>query len=577
MISLDYSQYPNEPIQDVHSNNSSDSAAKLLRSSITNNDITSITSANLTPDNITSSVAANNKDNRNKSAYQNPLQNTKQINTNKRNSVTFNDSGQNPVGNINNMAFIANTQTTKNNKNSLSNLNSNNIGKSFEDYNQFEKDNELSLNPYSLAPSTIPPFALEANFNKLQLKNPQRISDADMLNRIDPRIKLKDPFLVSNNNNAWVVFTSKIGSNTSYSYDKKVHYKKGAKSFDTYKIDKNRKSNNGVEHKNNSSSGFSVSRKSTRVAPTSQPSSSSLSYSSLSKGSSSSNECNLEKLASEVFVDLEGEWGGKKRLEAVLNGPDLATHQFKNDKERRQWNSYAHQIRDLYYSNDKKKRSSQRFSVGNKEKLQEYLNRQFSERNGGRPIFNFRKKRKLRPYLKRLLFDNRYFLLSLRLSIGVFCVVSLALAVRIFDISRSDIESIDFRLTQQPSTIMTICVSTIALAYIIYIAYDEFTGQPLGLRDPLGKLRLLLLDLLFIIFSSANLALSFNTMLDHRWACHPLTSQEIATKDDLPKIGFLCRKQKALSSFLFVVLFFWISTFTLSIVRVVSRVSGQPD
>ena len=55
-------------------------------------------------------------------------------------------------------------------------------------------------------------------------------------------------------------------------------------------------------------------------------------------------------------------------------------------------------------------------------------------------------------------------------------------------------------MEQQPSTIMALVVQSCALVYVIYIAYDEYTGKPLGLREPMSKMRLILLDLLFIIF-----------------------------------------------------------------------------
>jgi hypothetical protein len=59
--------------------------------------------------------------------------------------------------------------------------------------------------------------------------------------------------------------------------------------------------------------------------------------------------------------------------------------------------------------------------------------------------------------------------------------------------------------SQTPSTIMAIVVDVVAMPYIGYITWDEYTGKPLGLRSPKAKMRLVLLDLLFIVFESANL------------------------------------------------------------------------
>ena len=95
----------------------------------------------------------------------------------------------------------------------------------------------------------------------------------------------------------------------------------------------------------------------------------------------------------------------------------------------------------------------------------------------------------------------------------------------------------------------------------------------MGLRDPLGKLRLILLDLLFIIFSSANLALAFNTLFDKRWVCRHDGGPTARAGEDLT-ISYICRKQRALSSFLFVMVVLWVITFTISLVRVVEKVSS---
>ena len=115
---------------------------------------------------------------------------------------------------------------------------------------------------------------------------------------------------------------------------------------------------------------------------------------------------------------------------------------------------------------------------------------------------------------------------------------------------------------------MAICVQSIAMVYLIYITWDEFNAKPLGIRNPLAKIRLILLDLLFIIFSSANLSLSFNTLYDGRWVC------QIDEYSMYPKVESICDKQRALAAFLFLVLVMWVSTFTVSILRVIEKVSS---
>lgn len=110
---------------------------------------------------------------------------------------------------------------------------------------------------------------------------------------------------------------------------------------------------------------------------------------------------------------------------------------------------------------------------------------------------------------------------------------------------------------------MAIVVDVIALPYIGYITWDEYTGAPLGLRAPKTKMRLVLLDLFFIIFESANLSLAFQAITDRDGACFTKTGQEKAHNMD-PN---LCGQVKALAAILFVALVAWGLTFTVSILR----------
>ncbi|KAK9321968.1 hypothetical protein V1517DRAFT_324870 [Lipomyces orientalis] len=172
--------------------------------------------------------------------------------------------------------------------------------------------------------------------------------------------------------------------------------------------------------------------------------------------------------------------------------------------------------------------------------------------------------------LRVMILDNPYVPMTLRSGIFVLSVLALALAVSIFVHSNS--YTGPEPISQQPSTIMAICVQSIAMVYLVYITYDEYSGKPLGLRNAKDKIKLIMLDLLFIIFSSANLALSFNTLYDSQWLCQsPSTPGEI---DNTPYDFPICSRQRGLASFLFLVLLMWVMTFTISIFRVVERVSG---
>ncbi|ABN64962.2 predicted protein [Scheffersomyces stipitis CBS 6054] len=171
---------------------------------------------------------------------------------------------------------------------------------------------------------------------------------------------------------------------------------------------------------------------------------------------------------------------------------------------------------------------------------------------------------------KRMLVRNPLIPLFLRILIILFSACALALACNIFVSSKRKYNGSP--LEEQPSTIMAIVVQCCAVLYVIYIAYDEYHGEPLGLRDPLGKMKLIMLDLLFIIFSSANLSLTLNTLYDDEWVCKSNNKLESVGVYS-PVIGPICRRQRALAAFLFLVLCLWVVTFTISIIRVVDRVT----
>ena len=112
-----------------------------------------------------------------------------------------------------------------------------------------------------------------------------------------------------------------------------------------------------------------------------------------------------------------------------------------------------------------------------------------------------------------------------------------------------------YKFPQNPSTTMAIVVDIVAMPYILYITWDEYTGKPLGLRSPKTKIRLVLLDVFFIIFESANLSLAFAALTDRNTG-NGLNSH-------------ICRRVKALCGILMVALIAWSMTFAVSIFRYV--------
>lgn len=74
--------------------------------------------------------------------------------------------------------------------------------------------------------------------------------------------------------------------------------------------------------------------------------------------------------------------------------------------------------------------------------------------------------------------------LTFRSIIWVLSLLALSFAASIFQLSRNH------GVEQKPSTIMAMVVDALALIYLIYITYDEYSGKPLGLRSPSVKIRL---------------------------------------------------------------------------------------
>ncbi|KAH3671914.1 hypothetical protein OGAPHI_000100 [Ogataea philodendri] len=176
-------------------------------------------------------------------------------------------------------------------------------------------------------------------------------------------------------------------------------------------------------------------------------------------------------------------------------------------------------------------------------------------------------KKEWKPWLGDIIMNNSYIPLFFRIFTLFLSCVALGLAARIIVLS-NHLSNSD-HVSQQPSSIMAVVVQSVAILYLFYISYDEFTSQPLGLRDPQAKLRLIMCELLFVIFSSANLALSFNSLYDSRWVC---TDNQMSSSSP-SLLGSICDRQRTLAAFLFIILVVWCITFTISIIRVVQMVN----
>lgn len=170
----------------------------------------------------------------------------------------------------------------------------------------------------------------------------------------------------------------------------------------------------------------------------------------------------------------------------------------------------------------------------------------------------FRRKRKT--WYKRMqqtILRNPMIPLVFRMTVFTFSAVALALGAAIHRQSKA------YGFSQGPSSLIATIVDAVALVYILYITYDEYTGKPLGLRPAKAKLKVILLDLFFIVFQSANLSLAFQTLSDPDEACTPGNTGEPSGTTN----SGICGKQRALASVLLIALIAWLSTFCVSILR----------
>lgn len=181
------------------------------------------------------------------------------------------------------------------------------------------------------------------------------------------------------------------------------------------------------------------------------------------------------------------------------------------------------------------------------------------------------KRKDLIPSIKRMLMQNPLVPVFFRILIILFSGCALGMAGTIYQYSHREYR--DSSVDQQPSTMMAIVVNTCAIIYCFYIGYDELFGKPIGLKHPLEKVNFILLDTVFMIFSSANVSLAFNTLLDDRWVCKPSPLRDEAQSQNYPVVHSICRRQRALASFLLIIIVLWILTFTITVARVIDRVT----
>jgi len=163
---------------------------------------------------------------------------------------------------------------------------------------------------------------------------------------------------------------------------------------------------------------------------------------------------------------------------------------------------------------------------------------------------------------KHFILKNPFMPLIFRLIVFTFSATALAISGSILQHLRDDSEC-----QKGASTYMALIVDAVALPYIVFITVDEYRAPPIGIRPSGQKLRLTLLDLLFIVFDAANLSLAFQALNDPEWVCQQSGICRLQMA--------ICNRQRALAAVLLIALVAWLTTFVVSLVRLVARVVAR--
>lgn len=213
--------------------------------------------------------------------------------------------------------------------------------------------------------------------------------------------------------------------------------------------------------------------------------------------------------------DLYGSWKGGERLRKVLND--------ENGKILAGYDGFANTIFFRIFQKPNNLRLGvlregdlhHRKLDGQKKSLE---NKDYSTKNRFSTKHWISRKQRLRwkAMFKRILLLNTYFLVTLRSFMFILSAVALEFAISVYRDCRG-IRSTS--VSQQSSTIIAMVPQSVAMVYLTYIVWSEYSGKPLGIRKPLDKFKLYILDLLFIMVSAANLSLAYKTLYEDRWVC----------------------------------------------------------
>ncbi|KAI1800272.1 hypothetical protein F4811DRAFT_540009 [Daldinia bambusicola] len=160
--------------------------------------------------------------------------------------------------------------------------------------------------------------------------------------------------------------------------------------------------------------------------------------------------------------------------------------------------------------------------------------------------------------------------LIFRLIVLITTIAALAVATNIFRREKNP-DTPDDNIPETSQAIVAIVIDALAIPYILYMTWDEYTGKPLGLRAPAQKVSLTLLDLVFIVLKSASTALAFEALVYHsgdglstdaKWATMERVSLHLA---------------RGLAALTLVGLIAWILNFTINVFRLAEKLGGMDN
>ncbi|KAI0176094.1 hypothetical protein GGR52DRAFT_344695 [Hypoxylon sp. FL1284] len=157
--------------------------------------------------------------------------------------------------------------------------------------------------------------------------------------------------------------------------------------------------------------------------------------------------------------------------------------------------------------------------------------------------------------------------LVFRLIVLITSIAALAVACNIFEREKNPTISGD-SIPESSQSIVAIVIDVVAIPYILYMTWDEYTGKPLGLRAPAQKVSLTLLDLVFIVLKSSSVALAFEALVYHSGDGESPDLNGAA----MEKVSL--HLARGLAALTLVGLIAWILNFTINVFRLAEKLGG---